>query len=136
MSMLQEAHVGLAIIGQHDDLEDSQDVDDDDDGVEADDNVCLAESGLEGTAAAQASDFAFTKFHFLRRALLVHGHWSSSSSSCSSSSRDFHNDIYSSSSTSSWSSCISYDQVLRPSEFLDPVFPVQEHRLLHRPSKQ
>ena len=32
--------------------------------------------GLEGTAAAQASDFAFTKFHFLRRALLVHGHWS------------------------------------------------------------
>jgi len=45
VSMLQEAHVGLAIIG------------------------------LEGTAAAQASDFAFTKFHFLRRALLVHGHW-------------------------------------------------------------
>ena len=32
-------------------------------------------AGLEGTAAAQASDFAFTKFHFLRRALLVHGHW-------------------------------------------------------------
>ena len=78
MSMLQEAHVGLAIIGQHDD---DEDVDDDDDGVEADDNVCLAESGLEGTAAAQASDFAFTKFHFLRRALLVHGHWSLSSSS-------------------------------------------------------
>ena len=35
-------------------------------------------TGLEGTAAAQASDFAFTKFHFLRRALLVHGHWSAS----------------------------------------------------------
>ena len=32
-------------------------------------------AGLEGAAAAQASDFAFTKFHFLRRALLVHGHW-------------------------------------------------------------
>ena len=35
----------------------------------------LLVAGLEGTAAAQASDFAFTKFHFLRRALLVHGHW-------------------------------------------------------------
>ena len=43
--MLQEAHVGLAIIGK------------------------------EGTAAAQASDFAFTKFKYLRRAFLVHGHW-------------------------------------------------------------
>ena len=31
--------------------------------------------GLEGTTAAQASDFAFTKFKFLRRAMLVHGHW-------------------------------------------------------------
>ena len=29
-------------------------------------------------------------------------------------------------------SCISYDQVLCPSEFSDPVFPVQEHCLLHR----
>ena len=45
MSMLQEAHIGLGIIGH------------------------------EGTAAAQASDFAFTKFKFLKRALLVHGHW-------------------------------------------------------------
>ena len=43
--MLQEAHVGLAIIGK------------------------------EGTAAAQASDFAFKKFKYLRRAFLVHGHW-------------------------------------------------------------
>ena len=43
--MLQEAHIGLGIIGH------------------------------EGTAAAQASDFAFTKFKYLRRALLVHGHW-------------------------------------------------------------
>ena len=45
VSMPQEAHVGLAIIGK------------------------------EGTAAAQASDFAFTKIKFLRRAFLVHGHW-------------------------------------------------------------
>ena len=43
--MLQEAHIGLGIIGH------------------------------EGSAAAQASDFAFTKFRFLKRALLVHGHW-------------------------------------------------------------
>jgi len=42
---IQEAHIGLGIIGH------------------------------EGTAAAQASDFAFTKFKYLRRALLVHGHW-------------------------------------------------------------
>ena len=40
VSMLQEAHIGLGIIGH------------------------------EGTAAAQASDFAFTKFKFLKRALL------------------------------------------------------------------
>ena len=45
VSMLQEAHIGLGIIGH------------------------------EGSAAAQASDFAFTKFRFLKRALLVHGHW-------------------------------------------------------------
>ena len=45
VSMLQEAHVGIGIIGH------------------------------EGSAAAQASDFAFTKFRHLRRALLVHGHW-------------------------------------------------------------
>ena len=43
--MIQEAHIGLGIMGH------------------------------EGTAAAQASDFAFTQFKFLRRALLVHGHW-------------------------------------------------------------
>ena len=45
VSMLQEAHIGLGIIGH------------------------------EGTAAAQASDLAFTQFKYLRRALLVHGHW-------------------------------------------------------------
>ena len=43
--MIQEAHVGLGIIG------------------------------LEGNAAAKAADFAFTKFMHLQRALLVHGNW-------------------------------------------------------------
>lgn len=43
--MIQEAHVGLGLIGQ------------------------------EGTAASKASDFAFTKFCHLQRVLLVHGHW-------------------------------------------------------------
>ena len=73
--MLQEAHVGLAIIGEDDDASVDDDADDNEDD-EVDDNKL---TGLEGTAAAQASDFAFTKFHFLRRALLVHGHWSASS---------------------------------------------------------
>ena len=45
VSMIQEAHVGLGIIG------------------------------YEGNAASQAADFAFTKFKFLQRAFLVHGHW-------------------------------------------------------------
>ncbi len=45
VSMIQEAHVGLGILG------------------------------LEGTAAAKSSDFAFAKFCHLKRALLVHGHW-------------------------------------------------------------
>jgi len=45
VSMIQEAHVGLGIIG------------------------------LEGSAASKASDFAFGKFCHLQRALLVHGHW-------------------------------------------------------------
>ena len=43
--MIQEAHVGIGIIG------------------------------YEGNAASAAADFAFTKFKFLQRALLVHGHW-------------------------------------------------------------
>ena len=43
--MNQEAHVGLGIMGK------------------------------EGRAAVRASDFAFSKFMFLQRALLVHGHW-------------------------------------------------------------
>ena len=45
VSMIQEAHVGLGIIG------------------------------YEGNAASQSADFAFTKFKFLQRAFLVHGHW-------------------------------------------------------------
>ena len=43
--MIQEAHVGIGIIGH------------------------------EGSAASEAADFAFTKFKFLQRAFLVHGHW-------------------------------------------------------------
>ena len=45
VSMIQEAHVGIGIIGH------------------------------EGNAANAAADFAFTKFKFLQRAFLVHGHW-------------------------------------------------------------
>ncbi|XP_040573750.1 phospholipid-transporting ATPase IH [Lepeophtheirus salmonis] len=45
ISMIQEAHVGFGIIG------------------------------LEGKGAARAADFAFSKFKFLRRTLLVHGYW-------------------------------------------------------------
>ena len=45
VSMIQEAHVGLGIIGH------------------------------EGKAASEAADFAFTKFKHLQRALLVHGHY-------------------------------------------------------------
>ncbi len=45
VSMIQEAHVGLGIIGK------------------------------EGTAASHSADFAFTKFRYLQRILLVHGHW-------------------------------------------------------------
>eukprot|EP00094_Tigriopus_californicus_P007466 TCALIF_07188-PA protein Name:"Similar to ATP11A Probable phospholipid-transporting ATPase IH (Homo sapiens)" AED:0.08 eAED:0.08 QI:0/-1/0/1/-1/1/1/0/972 len=45
ISMIQEAHVGLGIIG------------------------------LEGNGASKAADFAFTQFRGLRRALLVHGQW-------------------------------------------------------------
>jgi len=45
VSMLQEAHIGLGIIGK------------------------------EGREAAKASDFAFAKFKYLRKTLLVHGHW-------------------------------------------------------------
>merc|ERR1719295_1501865 len=45
VSMIQEAHVGIGIIGR------------------------------EGNAANAAADFAFTKFKYLQRAFLVHGHW-------------------------------------------------------------
>jgi len=45
VSMIQEAHVGLGIFGK------------------------------EGRQAARCSDFAFGQFSFLRRVLLVHGHW-------------------------------------------------------------
>ncbi|QQP56588.1 Phospholipid-transporting ATPase [Caligus rogercresseyi] len=45
ISMIQEAHVGFGIIGQ------------------------------EGKGASRAADFAFSKFKFLRRTLLIHGFW-------------------------------------------------------------
>ena len=45
VSMIQEAHVGLGIIGK------------------------------EGRQATMSADFAFSKFMYLRKALLVHGHW-------------------------------------------------------------
>ncbi|KAJ9577646.1 hypothetical protein L9F63_005776, partial [Diploptera punctata] len=45
VSMIQEAHVGLGIMGK------------------------------EGRQAVRCSDFAFARFKFLRRVLLVHGHW-------------------------------------------------------------
>ena len=45
VSMIQEAHVGLGLIGK------------------------------EGSAASRSADFAITKFCHLQRLLLVHGHW-------------------------------------------------------------
>lgn len=45
VSMIQEAHVGIGIMGK------------------------------EGWQAVRCSDFAFARFKFLRRVLLVHGHW-------------------------------------------------------------
>ena len=45
VSMIQEAHVGLGLIGR------------------------------EGSAASQSADFAITRFHHIQRLLLVHGHW-------------------------------------------------------------
>ncbi|XP_032795610.1 phospholipid-transporting ATPase IF-like isoform X1 [Daphnia magna] len=45
VSMIQEAHVGIGIMGK------------------------------EGRQAVRCSDFAFARFRFLRRVLLVHGHW-------------------------------------------------------------
>ncbi|XP_046588400.1 phospholipid-transporting ATPase IF isoform X1 [Neodiprion lecontei] len=45
VSMIQQAHVGIGIMGK------------------------------EGRQATMSADFAFAKFMFLRRALLVHGHW-------------------------------------------------------------
>lgn len=44
VSMIQEAHIGFGIFGK------------------------------EGRNAARSSDFAFSKFKFLKRALLVHGY--------------------------------------------------------------
>jgi phospholipid-translocating ATPase len=45
VSMIQEAHVGIGIMGK------------------------------EGRQAVRCSDFAFSKFHYLKKAILVHGHW-------------------------------------------------------------
>ena len=45
VSMIQEAHLGVGIMGK------------------------------EGRQAVRCSDFAFGKFRFLKKALLVHGHW-------------------------------------------------------------
>lgn len=45
VSMIQEAHVGIGILGR------------------------------EGRQASMSADFAFTKFMYLKKALLVHGHW-------------------------------------------------------------
>ncbi|XP_076046223.1 phospholipid-transporting ATPase IF-like isoform X2 [Oratosquilla oratoria] len=45
VSMIQEAHVGLGLMGK------------------------------EGRQAVRCADFAFARFRFLRRILLVHGHW-------------------------------------------------------------
>ena len=39
-------------------------------------DVGIGISGLEGMQAVLNSDFAIPKFHFLRRLILVHGHWS------------------------------------------------------------
>lgn len=45
VSMIQEAHVGIGIMGK------------------------------EGRQATMCSDFAIAKFKFLKKVLLVHGHW-------------------------------------------------------------
>lgn len=45
VSMIKEAHIGIGIMGK------------------------------EGRQATMSADFAFAKFKFLRKALLVHGHW-------------------------------------------------------------
>nr|XP_053653910.1 phospholipid-transporting ATPase IF-like isoform X2 [Cherax quadricarinatus] len=45
VSMIQEAHVGLGVMGK------------------------------EGRQAVRCSDFAFARFRFLKKVLLVHGHW-------------------------------------------------------------
>ena len=45
VAMIHEAHVGLGIMGR------------------------------EGRAAVRAADFAFAKFRFLQKIILVHGHW-------------------------------------------------------------
>lgn len=38
-------------------------------------DVGIGISGKEGMQAVMASDFAISKFRFLERLLLVHGHW-------------------------------------------------------------
>lgn len=38
-------------------------------------DVGIGISGQEGMQASRASDFAITQFRYLRRLLLVHGHW-------------------------------------------------------------
>ena len=38
-------------------------------------NVGVGLSGNEGQQAAQSSDFAMGRFMFLKKLLLVHGHW-------------------------------------------------------------
>ncbi len=45
VSMIQEAHLGIGIVGK------------------------------EGTAASRAGDFSFSQFRFLKKTVLVHGHW-------------------------------------------------------------
>ena len=39
-------------------------------------DVGIGISGQEGMQAVMASDFAISRFKFLQRLLLVHGHWS------------------------------------------------------------
>ena len=38
-------------------------------------DVGVGISGMEGMQAVMASDFAITRFKYLERLLLVHGHW-------------------------------------------------------------
>ena len=38
-------------------------------------NMGVGIAGVEGMQAVMASDFAIGRFHFLKKLLLVHGHW-------------------------------------------------------------